>query len=82
LEKKVEFLDLGPGPTGHLGKFFFETWVFAKIVVKQINLFYLASPEIIGVKFVQNEQSVFKFYHLIHKSFCLALFLDLLLKRK
>jgi hypothetical protein len=38
----------------------FETWDFAKIVVKKnFSLFYLASPEIIGVKFRDRQSHEF-----------------------
>jgi hypothetical protein len=48
--KKVGFL--GPGLTATCGRnFFFEKCLFAKIVKKNFSLFYLASPEIIGVQF-------------------------------
>jgi hypothetical protein len=52
---------------------FFETTLFSKVVVKNISLFYLANPEIIGVEFHDRQidrQTESKFLDTIHGWVC------------
>jgi hypothetical protein len=74
--KKVRYLEKRLGfwasalalPATCERNFFFETWLFAKIVLKNFSLPYLASPEIFGVEFCnrQTDRQSHKFLDTIY----------------